>query len=135
MVVVVVAVAVVLLLKLLLPLLLLFLVVAVVVFVVVFFPSHCPYARRSLWYAMVRQAWSSRSRGLPSLPKAICAARMKAPRSPGSASAAPLRVAAHVQLVERQEHARPELSVRAGKEIALKRLVEGNLQGLQDVAV
>ena len=121
MVVVVVAVAVVLLLKLLLPLLLLFLVVAVVA-VVVFFPSHCPYARRSLWYAMVRQAWSSRSRGLPSLPKAICAARTTA-------------IMAQPQLVVRQEHATLELLVRAGKEIALKRLVEGNLQGLQDVAV
>ena len=42
---------------------------------------------------------------------------------------------AQPQLVVRQEHATLELLVRAGKEIALKRLVEGNLQGLQDVAV
>ena len=45
----------------------------------------------------------------------------------------PLRVAAH--RVERQEQHRPELSVRVGKEIAVKRPVGGNLQGLQDVAV
>ena len=56
------------------------------------------------------------------MPKAICAARTKA-------------IMAQPQLVVRQEHATPELLVRAGKEIALKRLVEGNLQGWQDVVV
>ena len=42
---------------------------------------------------------------------------------------------AQPQLVVRQEHATLELLVRAGKDLALKRLVEGNLRGLEEGAV